>query len=336
MVTIPDEALALIAAICALPQNATFMEETEELVRSAGIARAVAERDTPVLYAWLMGGFSYQGISDSNAESYIAKYGNADWFEIESGLAEPRGRCPKLDGFDAYRGCGYRKTIRTCGNPEALGTCPVPSLPLRKGSLNEQAFSLFFFIRDRCGGDLVGFLENTISSGADGPDPISSGREALLSAFGEVCGVSRKLLSMMLSTLLIGADPERAPWVAVGCSMVAVDSLVHNHLHRTGILAAYGAHHRYGQRCFAENGCEAIIRDLAGRFDTRSVNPRYPASFPRMVQHAIWRFCAASELNTCNGRNIKDDVRCALDWCPLWSRCSRLPLRSPSQGEERR
>ena len=64
MVTNPDDALALIAALCALPRNAAYKEDTEKQVRSAGITRAVVRRDTPALYAWLMGGFSYQGISD--------------------------------------------------------------------------------------------------------------------------------------------------------------------------------------------------------------------------------------------------------------------------------
>jgi hypothetical protein len=331
MVTTPDDALALVAAICAFPQNSTYLEDTIEWVWRTGITQAVADHDTPALFAWLVDGFSYQGISDQIADAYIAAHGGADWGSIKSALRRPKSRCPKLKNFEAYRGCRYRKTIQTCGNLDALPSCPVATLPLRKGSLNEQAFSLFFFIRDRCRGDLVAFIDDVLRSTADEPDPGNTGREALLAAFGAVKGVSRKLLSMMLSALLIGAGQNRPNWMQVGSSMVAIDSLVHNHLHRTGILAAYDANHPYGQRCYNKNGCEAIVRDLANRFDARAINPVYPKSFPRLVQHAIWRFCATRELNICNGRNIDDDVSCELDWCPLRRGCSRIPLRKPRE-----
>ena len=274
-----------------------------------------------------MDGFSYQGISDEIAAGFIARHGNASWPGVSHSLKQPGDRCLKLADFESYRGCRYRKASRTCGNPDQLPTCPVPSLPLRKGILNEQAFSLFFFIRDRCAGDLVAFIDEVIGS-ARRPRRISERREALLMAFGEVQGVSDKLLSMMLATLLIGGDNNRRAWVAVGQSMVAIDTLVHNFLHRTGIIAAYELHHPYGQRCFGAAGCEAIIRDLAGRFDARVINPRHPNSFPRLVQHAIWRFCAQQGLSICNGRNISDDAVCELSWCPLWGQCSRLSLRA--------
>jgi hypothetical protein len=116
--------------------------------------------------------------------------------------------------------------------------------------------------------------------------------------------------------------------------MVAVDSLVHAFLHRTGILAAYDAQHSYGLRCYhGPLGCEAIIRGLADRFDARTIDPTYPATFPRLVQHAIWSFCAVGELNICNGRNINDRRSCELVACPLWDGCARLPLR-PQKAEE--
>ena len=87
---------------------------------------------------------------------------------------------------------------------------------------------------------------------------------------------------MTFAMLLIGADPSRREWVAVGRSMVAIDSLVHNFLHRTGILAAYGADHPYGPRCYGPKGCEAVLHDLAERFDARTLNPSYPSCFPRL------------------------------------------------------
>ncbi|MEX2672787.1 MAG: hypothetical protein WD294_11835, partial [Phycisphaeraceae bacterium] len=328
MVATIDEAVAIIARVASLPGNADYLADTQRGLRLAGVTAAVATRNIPALYRWFMDGFSYQAISDQTALAYIANHGNADWPTVETLLGARDHRCPKLTDFGSYRGCRYRKSAWTCGNPETLPTCPVPSLPLRKGILNEQAFSLFLFIRDRCAGDLVGFIDSVIASAGEGSDRTAAQREALLDAIGEVQGVSRKLMSMMLSMLLV-ADPNRPHWVPIGQSMVAIDSLVHNFLHRTGILAAYGASHPYGQRCFSRTGCESIIRDLADRFDARTVNSEFPRSFPRMVQHAIWRFCAIGELDVCNGKNIRRDRFCALTWCPLWSMCSRLPLVAP-------
>ena len=142
-------------------------------MQAAGIAAAVERQDTPALYRWLMHGFSYQGISDAIASAYIARHGNAQWEQIQQALAGQDVRCPKLQGFESYRDCRYRKAARHCGNPEGLASCPLPSLPLRKGSLNEQAFSLFLFLRDRCAGDLVGFIDQLIAAAADAPHPIT-------------------------------------------------------------------------------------------------------------------------------------------------------------------
>src|ERR1700690_272653 len=103
-----------------------------------------------------MTSFSFQGISDRIAWSYIEAHGNASWSVIERALEDHRCRCPKIGSFETYQDCGYRKTAVTCANPSDLANCPVPSLPLRKGDLNQLAFSLFFFLRDQCRGDLVG------------------------------------------------------------------------------------------------------------------------------------------------------------------------------------
>ena len=146
--------------------------------------------------------------------------------------------------------------------------------------------------------------------------------------------MSRKLVSMMLSTILMAADPKRSPdWVMVGRSMVAIDSLVHNFLHRTGILTAYAREHPYGQRCFGAAGCDGVIRDLVARLREHRLGTESAPPFPRGVQRAIWRFCAGSELDVCNGRNIDDKQPCQLSWCPLWAKCSRLPLRRAADPE---
>ena len=331
MVTTPADALALVTKVCLLPGNGRYLEEVEEGLERAGLADAVARHETPRIYRWLMDGFSYQGIADSIATGFIARHGNAQWAVVAEALAGGGSDCPKLSDFSTYRNCSYRKGQWDCSNPQALPACPVPTLPLRKGILNEQAFSLFLFIRDRCDGDLVAFIDKALAAVPRGPQQITRQREALLAAFSEITGVSRKLASMTLADLLIGARSVRPGWVGVGRSMVVIDSLVHNFLHRTGILAAYASTHAYGPRCFGEDGCEAILRDLATRFDARTVNRTYPRRFPRFVQHAIWRFCGANALDICNGRNIDDAHGCELGWCPLWGGCSRLPLRAAAR-----
>ena len=45
--------------------------------------------------------------------------------------------------------------------------------------------------------------------------------------------------------------------------MIAVDTLVHNVLARTGVLAAFEAEYHYGATCNGPNGCEAVLRTVA-------------------------------------------------------------------------
>ena len=125
----------------------------------------------------------------------------------------------------------------------------------------------------------------------------------------------------------MAGDPRRSDWVKVGRSLVAVDSLVHNFLHRTGILAAFDQVHRYGTACHGSRGCAAVIYQLADRIDAREINPRFPKTFPRLVQFAIWSFCAETRADICNGRQIDDRFPCTRTDCPVGDQCGRIPLR---------
>src|SRR5215216_4756838 len=49
-------------------------------------------------------------------------------------------------------------------SPELYPACPLPALPLRRGTLNQMAYSLFLFIRDVCAGDLVGWLDERLTA----------------------------------------------------------------------------------------------------------------------------------------------------------------------------
>jgi hypothetical protein len=65
---------------------------------------------------------------------------------------------------------------------------------------------------------------------------------------------------------------------------------------------------------------------VAGRIDARAFNPAFPATFPRFVQHAIWRFCAQQGLNVCNGNRINDSQSCDNHYCAIRGICERVPL----------
>src|SRR5436190_398148 len=163
----------------------------------------------------------------------------------------------------------------------------------RNGRLNQTAYSLFLFIRDIPAGDLVGWIDRQLAAanGPPGRDRLPRLRAALIDPLRQVYGVSDKVLTMALSCLLLGAPKGRALWIEVGGSMIAIDTLVHNFLHRTGILARFNADHLYGLACYRPGGCAEIIAAVAEAIDARQFNVSYPPTFPRFVQHAIWQYC---------------------------------------------
>jgi hypothetical protein len=104
--------------------------------------------------------------------------------------------------------------------------------------------------------------------------------------------------------------------------MIAVDTLIHNFLHRTGILSSCGKPHGYGVACYGQDGCADIIKNLSKLIDARTFNRQFPRNFPGFVQHAIWRFCAADGLDLCNGNRIDDRNSCQIS-CRILSRALR-------------
>jgi hypothetical protein len=270
---------------------------------------------------------SYQGVSDRIASGYIEQHGNVSWREISAALTDAPS-CSKLSSYWVFDACGYRKTAGTCANPNGLPCCPLPRHHLRNGRLNQTAYSLFLFIRDIAGGDLVDWVDGRLAGISTdlAAGRSTSVRRALLEPLGHVYGVSNKVLSMALSELLLAGDAKRSGWIEAGTVMIAIDTLVHNFLHRTGILRDWHAEHPYGARCYAPGSCAAIVEHVAGRIDARRFNPSFPANFPRFVQHAIWRFCAEPGLNRCNGHQIDDRVACQQTDCPAFKYCARVPL----------
>ena len=126
--------------------------------------------------------------------------------------------------------------------------------------------------------------------------------------------------------MLLGVGQRRQLWFETGASFVAVDTLVHNYLHRTGVMAAVGGEHSYGVHCYGANGCAAVIQRACDDIDASVFNSAFPRYFPRLVQHALWRFCAQGQFDVCNGNRVDDRQACQNRYCPDFAICARLAL----------
>jgi hypothetical protein len=258
----------------------------------------------------------------------MAKHGTAAWLGIANSLDQSCS-CSKLRSYWQYAGCRYDKSSQTCAEPDHIGGCPVPRLPLRNGRLNQTTYSLFLFVRDIAGGDLVGWLDNQLAMAVGSANITlqAARQEALIGPLRHVFGVSDKVLTMALSSLFLGMAVERPAWFETGVHTLTIDTLVHNFLHRTGIVGTIGVSHSYGAACYRSGGCAQVLRDISSRIDARMFNPRFPPIFPRFVQHAIWRYCAADGLNVCNGNQINDRHGCRNAYCQLGQKCARKILK---------
>jgi hypothetical protein len=322
-------ATRLIHHVCCLAGNADLINEIR--IDNGAIRAAINRRDTAALFKWLMTMVSYQGIADRVAADYMDQHGRVTWREVEAALASSPS-CPKLQGYWQFHGCRYQKTSQTCADPDHLPQCPLPNRNLRNGRLNQTAYALYLFIRDIADSDLVGWIEGQLGSvAADDPGRVGQMRHALLEPLRHVYGVSDKVLSMALSDLLFAAPKTLRHWAEVAAGMVAIDTLVHNFLVRTGVLHRFNAHHPYGPACYQPGGCADIIHVVAQEIDARQFSPRFPQTFPRFVQHAIWRYCAENGVDVCNGNRINDDSRCDNVYCQVRPRCDRVALRKTAK-----
>ena len=99
---------------------------------------------------------------------------------------------------------------------------------------------------------LIAWIDRRLAEADPGLDRLRPGRAMRVlrscSRLTHIHGISNKIVSMALADLLLGGDPDRERWVTTGASMIAIDTLVHNFMHRTGILARSGAVHPYGDR----------------------------------------------------------------------------------------
>jgi hypothetical protein len=322
-----DHAVRVTYRVCCLAGSANLIDNIRADLDADGVRAATRKRDTSVVFDWLIGALSYQGISNEIAYDYMEQHGYLHWDDINQKLAHG-ATCPKLTSYWHFHGCRYTKLGRTCAEPDHIARCPLPTHDLRNGHLNQAAYCLYLFVRDIADGDLIGWIDHRLQAASSpaGPDRLARMRDALIAPLHEIYGVSDKVLSMALSSLLLGAPKNLRLWREVGASMIAIDTLVHNFLHRTGILHRFGADHAYGAACYRRGGCAEIIEIVADRIDARAFNPTFPAVFPRFVQHAIWRYCARSGLDVCNGNRIDDRKPCENVYCQIQSICDRITL----------
>ncbi len=322
-----DHAVVLIDTVCLIAGSQDLIgDHNDEPTRR--LRAAIASHDTALLFGWLMEALSFQGISNGVAAGYMERHGRVTWRDIERSMGN-QVDCPKLKSHWSFHQCGYEKRSQTCAELDHFSVCQLPRHDLRNGRLNQTAYSLYLFIRDVADGDLVGWIDKKLRQETKRAenDRLSRMRKSLIGPLRHIYGVSDKVLSMALSDLLVAAPRTKRHWFETGVSMIVIDSLVHNFLHRTGMLRQFKAQHTYGPACYRLGGCADIIERVAAQIDARQLNAKYPRTFPRFVQHAIWQFCAQEDLDICNGNQIDDSKRCADRGCPLFHLCDRVTLQ---------
>ena len=319
-------AVKLIDAVCCLSASGTYLPDLWNGKDGRRLRAAIKRRDTPKVFDWMMDSFSYQGVSNRAAQSFINDNGNVTWKQVAAALPEAPP-CPRLASYWTFHGCRYEKAALCCAEPQQLDNCAVPIPKLRNGKLNQTAFSLYLFIRDVAGGDLVRWIDHILSRGDYNANdlPASKG-DALVGTMRHIYGVSDKVLTMTLSEILLAAHSDRPLWFEVGSQMIVIDTLVHNFLHRTGLLQRFGAEHGYGPACYREGRCADILRAVSRHIDARRFGSVNPSQFPRFIQHAVWQYCASEGLNVCNGNNIDDSKSCVNIYCKIISKCDRKSL----------
>jgi hypothetical protein len=258
-----DYAVRIIHQVCCFAGSFDLLGE----FRDQALCAAVERHDSAALFDRLVHDFSFQGISDQIAINYMQRHGQATWHSVLKNLAKMPS-CPKLKTYWDFHACRYEKTSGTCAEPDHIAACPLPTHRLRNGHLNQIAYSLCLFIRDVAGGDLVGWIDDRLNQVDDqgAPDPLAQARTALIEPLRNVYGISDKVLAMALSGILIGAAGVRPKWLEVGVQLIAVDTLVHNFLHRTGILSRFKAAHPYGPGCYRPGGCADIVARIARKW----------------------------------------------------------------------
>jgi hypothetical protein len=316
----------LVETVAWLAGQPDYLDDLREAVQSLDLFTRIRGRARSAkVFEWLASAMSFQGISDQVAQNYLSDHGRPRWATIARGVRI--GACPLLKSYWHFHGCHYRKSSQTCALPQLMATCSLPRDRFRNGNLNQLAYSFFLFIRDVAGGDLVRWIDGRLAEADFGPDRIASMAAAIIGPLSGIHGLADKVLNMTLADLLVVGHAHNPRWGEVGGSLIAIDSLVHNFLARTGILKRARASHPYGPQCYGAAGCAAVLRHLSDGIDARQFNAAFPRYFPRYVQRSIWAYCSEEGLHICNGRTVDDSRRCKNQDCRLFYGCDRVALR---------
>jgi hypothetical protein len=328
-------AVRIVETVTWLAGRPDYLDELGDFGKDLDFFGSNGRARSSKVFEWLMAALSYQGISDAVARSYMAAHEAPAWAKIVRGVKN--GACPLLESYWHFHGCGYRKAAHVCAKPDLMNTCPLPAHAFRNGNLNQLAYSLFLFIRDVAGGDLVDWINRRLAEAQLGPSEgrLNRMQQAIIGPLAGVHGASYKVLNMALSDLLLIGRARNPLWAEVATGLIAVDTLVHNFLVRTGILARARVEHPYGPQCYGPGGCASVLSMLSEAIDARQFNPGFPKIFPRYIQHAIWSYCAGEGLSVCNGNTINDQDRCQNRECRLYGDCDRIRLgRKISLGQK--
>ena len=300
-----DHAVRVVHRVCCLAGAASLIDDIRAELRAEGILTAIRRHDTATLFDWLISALSYQGISDQVATDYMERHGRPRWADIDAKVAACP-TCPKLESYWHFHGCRY---TRSAGYVQSLTTSmPVPCRPTSCATVGSTRWPTRYSCSFATSPTPIWSGGSTGNSEVPMTEPTPIGlpdyAKLVIGPLREVYGVSDKVLTMTLSCILLAAPKRLRLWHEVGASMIAIDTLVHNFLVRTGILARFEANHSYGAACYQAGGCADIINAVAQRIDAQQFNPGFPQPFPRFIQHAIWRYCAQSGLDVCNGNRM--------------------------------
>jgi hypothetical protein len=205
-------AVSVVDMACRLAGPFDFVDQSRAELSRRGVIAAVRDHNDAALFDWLMSLLCVQVIADRVvAKQYIREHGNATWSAVKRDLAQAAS-CPKLGGYWLFDDCRYEKGSGLCREPGHRPTCPLPRHDLRNGRLNQTAYSLFLFMRDAANRDFIQWIDNQLAAadGATGPYRLAAMRDAVVEPLCGIYGVSDKVVTMALSTLMIGAGSHLA------------------------------------------------------------------------------------------------------------------------------
>ena len=144
-----------------------------------------------MLYQYFLEAFLHSGGGDRSNQNYYhnQKY-KPSFNRIKN--AVKTAQCPKLASFETFKGCGYRKMTNNCSEPAFVKSCPLPRFDMKRGPLNEMAFSLYFFLRDVCRGNFYAYVRGHFGEGQLADEAVSELLQSFIEKITTIANVSPK------------------------------------------------------------------------------------------------------------------------------------------------